>query len=169
MIDRESKQLLLTAKHYISQAKRLLKKDTSLLKKTIKQITVAHDPVKLLREELILAHLGSSSVRLCTICEKHKMLLPPYRNQFYERGRRKDGMSKDFIIKALSENLKDHILFLLRDNIGHNENIKINMAEDRFDVLQSLSVKNVIENIELAFNEIHKRIYIYGPWNPSCI
>lgn len=163
MIDRESEQLLITAKHYISQAKRLLKKDASLLKKTIKQITVAHNPVKLSREELILAHLSSSSVRLCTICEKYKMFLPPYRNQFYERGRRKKGMSKNFIIKTLSDNLKDHIFFLLRDNIGHNENRKTNMAEDRFDVLQSLSVKNVIENLELAFNEIHKRIYIHRP------
>ena len=158
MRDRETSQLLLVACHYSSLAKRLVARDQALRNITIKQIVGYHNPASLSREELVLAHLGSASTRLCTICEKHKGLFSrSYREQFYQHKNRRKGKSQSDIILTISSSLETHIHFLLRDNIGHKEKDK-DIGKDRFAIIQDLTVGRTIDSFELAFQHICETI-----------
>jgi len=159
MRDRETLQLLLASHHYASMAERLVKKDYAVLNLTIRQITATHSLKRLRREELILAHIASASMRLCSICEKYGTTLfpKPYRNEFYEHGKRKTGVTKDDVIRKLSSNLDQHIHYLLRDNAGHKERDK-DIGEDRFELLEPLTVGRILSSFKSAHIEIHNKI-----------
>jgi hypothetical protein len=155
--DRETTQLLLVARHYIRSARRLVRRDESILRRTVQEITEEHNPSHLGRAELFLAHLASAATRLCTVCEKHKRLCPdPYRH-FYKRKKRKLGVTRESIIREILANLQDHIHFLLRDNVGHMEDAA-DIAKDRWDVLKQLTMRQVLECLSKSYEQIHKAL-----------
>jgi hypothetical protein len=69
VMPREIDQLLRTARYYIAQAESMLSKYQQLEIMTIGEITKAHSRRGLSPGEMVLAHYGSASVRLATICE----------------------------------------------------------------------------------------------------
>ena len=107
---------------------------------------------------MILGHIASASMRLCTICEKYGTLFPkPYRNEFYKHGKRNSGVTKNDVTRKLSSNLDRHINYLLRDNAGHKERDR-DIGQDRFDLLEPLTVGRILSSFKSANIEIHNKI-----------
>lgn len=158
-IDRETSQLLLVARHYITSAKRLVARDRSILGITNQEITDKHDMLSLGRAELLLAHLASASFRLCTVCEKHNQGGFPSYRQFYEgrEMRRKKGPIEEEIIEKILANLQKHIHFLLRDNVGHTEG-GLDIAKDRDNVLMRLTLAQVLGSLQAAYKHISENV-----------
>ena len=104
----------------------------------------------------MLAHLDSCAIRLCTICEKVKANFPAtYRHRFYDgKKARKAGLSRQQVTTKIRCDLDQHIHFLLRDNVAHEENVKTEMAADRFDVLMKLTIREVFSALDLCANTI---------------
>lgn len=145
MKSRELDQLFLVASHYLSQAKRTSRSDPGILNRTLREVTDNHALGQLRPEELLLAHLASCAIRLSTVCEKEKAKFPaPYRSAFYKGGSRKGGMSKAQITTQITQDLDQHIHFLLRDNVAHEENVKNHMAGDRFAILMPLTISQAL-------------------------
>jgi len=168
MRNREIEQLLLVATHYVSLAKRMARKCPAILECTIDQLASNRVGGKLQKAELILAHLASSGIRLATVCEKelerqrrdpkHTVLPAPYRTAFYKKRKRiGDGQKKD-VIGQITTHLSEHIHFLLRDAVAHEENVKNAMASDRADVLMPLSVGQVLAAIECCASRVRGRV-----------
>jgi len=142
---REINQLLRTARHYIAQAESVLSRYQQLESMTIGQITKAHSRGGLSPGEMVLAHYGSASVRLATICEiQGYKPTQNYRIRFYERsGKRRTAWTRREISGEITNNLQEHIHLLLRDNVAHEEpGIKNNrdIAADRFAILKVVSI-----------------------------
>ncbi len=124
MVSRELDQLLLVARHYLSQARRASRRQPAILDKTLREVTDNHTCDQLRPAEFVLAHLASCAIRLATVCEKEKARFPaPYRSAFYHKGQRKGGMSKKQITEQITRDLDQHVHFLLRDNVAHEENV----------------------------------------------
>ena len=76
MTSRELDQLFLLARHYLSQAIRTSRSHPAILNRTLREVTDSHAVGKVGPDELLLAHLASSAIRLSTICEKEKAKFP---------------------------------------------------------------------------------------------
>jgi hypothetical protein len=157
MKSREIEQLLLVAMHYLSLAKRISRTDPAILECTVDQLASHHVDGKLQKAELILAHLASSGIRLATVCEK-KPFAMPYRTAFYKKGKRKGSMLKADVVAQLTKDLCEHIHFLLRDAVAHEENVNSDMASDRADVLMPLTVKQVLAAIESCATRVRASV-----------
>jgi len=159
MKSRELEQLQLVAGHYLSLAKRASRTDPAVLKCTIGQVTAGHVPGKLQRAELVLAHLASSAIRLATVCEKEKTKFsPPYRNAFYKKGTRMGAMQRHVVIKQITDKLHEHVHFLLRDAVSHEENVKTDMASDRAEILIPLNVGQILVALESSAKTIRASV-----------
>ncbi len=155
MKSRELDQLVLLVSHYLSQAKRTSRSYPAILSRTLREVTNNHVLGQLRPEELLLAHLASCAIRLATVCEKEKTKLPaPYRRAFYNKGSRKGGMSKNQITTQITQDLDQHIHFLLRDNVAHEENINSDMAGDRFDILMQLTINQILSALDSCAKKI---------------
>lgn len=155
MKSRELDQLLLVASHYLSQAKRRSRSNPAILNRTLRQVTDNHAIGKLGPDELLLGHLASCAIRLSTVCEKEKAKFPtPYRKAFYNGRCRKVGMSKNQITAQITQDLDQHIHFLLRDNVAHEENVSTDMAADRFDILMPLTIHQTLSALDACANKI---------------
>jgi hypothetical protein len=160
MKSRELEQLQLVAAHYLDLAKRASRTHPAVLKCTIGQVTAGHVPGKKLQSaELVLAHLASSAIRLATVCEKEKTKFsPPYRTAFYKNGTRKGAMQKDNVLKQITGNLHEHVHFLLRDAVSHEENVKSDMARDRAEILIPLNVAQILVALEFRAKTIRASV-----------
>lgn len=142
---REIHQLLRTARYYIAQAESMLSKYQQLEIMTIGEITKAHSRRGLSSGEMVLAHYGSASVRLATICEIQRYKpTQNYRERLYERsGKRRTAWTSRKISGEITNNLPEHIHLLLRDNVAHEEpGIRNNrdIAGDRFAILKVVKI-----------------------------
>lgn len=159
MSNRELDQLFLVARHYLSQADRLARRNPSILAKTLHDVTSHHTQNQLKSEELVLAHLASSAIRLSTICEKRPNILPGvYRNTFYKQGSRKSHISKSQVTAQITEHLDEHIHFLFRDNVAHEENGQSDMAKDRFDILMQVTIRQVLSALDSCASKVRAAI-----------
>lgn len=159
MKSRELEQLLLVATHYLALARRASRTDPAILRDTVDQVVSSHVSGKLCRAELLLAHLASAAIRLATICEKEKTKFPaPYRTALYKSGARKGAMQKHAILTQITKRLHEHIHFLLRDAVAHEENVKSDMASDRADVLMQLTVGQILAALECRAETIRKSV-----------
>lgn len=161
-MSREIHQLLRTARYYFAQAEKVLSKHQQLESMTIGEITKAHSRRGLSSGEMVLAHYGSASVRLGTICEiQGYKPTKNYRERFYERsGKRRTGWTSQKISGEIQNNLPEHIHLLLRDNVAHEEpGIRNNrdIAGDRFAILKVVTIgackealKKTVRNIEAS-------------------
>ena len=155
MVSRELDQLFLVARYYLSQARRRSRGQPTILDTTLREVTDNHSRAQLRPSELVLAHLASCAIRLATVCERGKTRFPaPYRKAFYKNGSRKGSMSKSQITARITQDLDQHVHFLLRDNVAHEENVKTDMAGDRFDILMPLTIRQVSS----ALDDCAKRI-----------
>jgi hypothetical protein len=153
--ERELDQLFLVASRYLSQAKRISRSHPAVLTRTIREVTDKHVLGQLGPDELLLAHLGSCAIRLSTICEKEKAKFPPpYRNAFYNRGSRKPGQSQSWITAQITGRLEQHVHFLLRDNVAHEENVTTDMAGDRSHILMPLTIGVTLSALDACRNAI---------------
>jgi organic hydroperoxide reductase OsmC/OhrA len=157
---RELDQLFLVASHYLRQAKRTSRRHPAILSRTLRKVTSEHADGKLQPEELLLAHLASCAIRLSTICEKESTKFPPsYRSQFYKRDRSiKDSMSKEQIRARITQKLDQHIHFLLRDHVGHEENKKSEMACDRLEILLPLTISRVLLEFDSCAKTVRAKL-----------
>lgn len=160
MSNRELDQLFLVARHYLLQAKRRVRRDSSTLAKTLLAVTNHHTQNQLQPEELLLAHLASCAIRLSTICEKKPGIFPGvYRRTFYEKGgSRKSHISKAQVTAEITQHLDEHIHFLLRDNVAHEENVQSAMAKDRFDILMQLTIRQVLSAMDSCVSKVRSAI-----------
>ena len=144
-MDRETDQLLKCANFYFAMAEKILSKHGQLESQTIGQTTSRYNRSRLSLGETVLAHFASAAVRLVTICEIKKYCpTENYRTKFYEpSGARLQNLTKSKIQNAITNNLHEHIHFLLRDNVAHEEfgikNKRI-IATDRFTILKPITI-----------------------------
>ena len=159
-MSRELDQLFLVASRYLSQAKRASRSGRGILNRTLREVAENHALGQLRPEELLLADLASCAIRLSTVCEKEKAKFPPpYRRAFYNKdGSRKAGMSKQQVARQIRSILDQHIHFLLRDNVAHEENVKSDMAADRFDILMPLTIREVLSALDSCANNIRASV-----------
>jgi len=148
----EIDQLLVVAKHYLSMAKRLIRRNPSVPNVKIIGVTKGHILGELHVEELLLAHLASCAIRLCTVCEIRKDK-SNYRNKFYDsnsrpRYCRKKGYTQAKVITEIINNLDEHIHFLLRDNVAHKQNVEFELAKDRIRVLERLTIRDTLSALD---------------------
>ena len=120
---REIEQLLAVAKHYIAEASKIVEANPGLRSMTIGQVSSHHRAQSLSPAGLALAHYGSAAVRMVTLCEIAKSQPNDnYRKRFYDRsGNRKAGWSLSRIKANIAARPEEHLHFLLRDNIAHEE------------------------------------------------
>lgn len=152
---REIHQLLRTARYYIAQAESVLSKHQQLESMTIGEITKAHSRRGLSPGEMVLAHYGSASVRLATICEiQGYKPTQNYRKRFYERsGERRTVWTTRKISGEITNKLQEHIHLLLRDNVAHEEpgiKNKRDIAADRFAILKVVTIGACKETLKKA-------------------
>ena len=141
---REISQLLSTAKHYLKLANILSRKKHFNGTQTLKQLGNSHKG-SLTTEELCMAHLSSSAIRLCTIQEKNRATC--YRGKYYiKKGKqRRDEWTEKKVFSDIKSHLCEHIHFLLRDSVAHEENKERIMATDRQEILCQLTVDEILQ------------------------
>ncbi len=154
---REINQLFETALLYFELAEEIRKEIIPYFSYTISDISKYYEnkipfdkQIKLLNA--FIAHLSSSSIRICTIYEI--LNKKSYRQIF------KNENIKSNITNKLKQDLSEHIPFLLRDNISHkergNNNILWQARQDLIDILAVedifCSMKKAIEILKDNFN-----------------
>jgi hypothetical protein len=147
-------------------AKRILGRNPSVSNIKISDSAKGHVLKHLHPDEYILAKLGSCAIRLCTVCEIKKgefKRKDNYRNKFYDRNSnprycRKKGYTQAKVITKITQNLDEHIQFLLRDNVAHEENADSHMAKDRSKILLNLTVGETLSAINSCMEKIVKKI-----------
>ena len=54
--------------------------------------------------------------------------------------------------------MDQHIHFLLRDNVAHEENVKDDRAADRFDILMPLTIREVLSALDSCAKKIRASV-----------
>jgi hypothetical protein len=92
-----------------------------------------------------------------------------YRNKFYVYDRksktkfsRRKEFTQDEVITEITQNLDEHIHFLLRDNVAHEQKAKSHMSkdmpEDRRIILDKLTVRKTLSRISSCIEKIAEKI-----------
>lgn len=139
---RELDQLIEIAEKYLSEAK-ALGLSSGELGRTVADVTDKHTIGTMVLAEIFLAHLGSSAFRLCTICKKTKNLNT--RNKYYD-GKKQRTQSN--AVALMKQNLDEHIHFLLRDHVAHEENTQNDRATDRLQLVRSLTLQQALKGLD---------------------
>jgi hypothetical protein len=162
---REIRQLWHTAQTYFEEAQKLRKTNKgSLNQKTIRIAEYYEDAIP--REQrkrnlsIMLAHLSSGAVRLCTIDERfkedHNCRITPQ----YDKDTK--GLTKLRTKTTLLKNLDMYIHQMLRDNVGHVERSKSSgnqiLWHARQEIIESLRIEEIFKAMANVMNTFSKEL-----------
>jgi hypothetical protein len=162
--DREIRQLWDVAVEYCDAAKALLKSNPNYRRYRSSRIALFYErgiPVDKSQREpnIILGHLSSAAVRLCTIEERfwedHRCrITKPYKAEAERTS------NQNQIKIALVKNKDIYIHQLLRQNVAHIERARKGGAlwHTRQEALESLKVEEILQSMQKVMDKFRKEL-----------
>ena len=172
---REIRQLWFVAKHYFTEAEKLKVEWCKYLDNKLTEImsffkngTPKEDYEREL--SLLVAHLNSAAIRLCTINERfwedwNDKIFKYYQEELLREQKKFEDekhWNSDYLAKELIRNKKEYLPLMLRDEVGHIEEGKSKKKEviwqARHIAIESLKVIEVFTCMQSAIERVEKKL-----------
>ena len=175
---REIRQLWFVAKHYFKEAEKLKLKESEYLDTMLADIMGFFKngiPQKKYERELslLMAHMNSAAVRLCTINERfckdwNDKIFKYYQEELF-REQKKLGneghWNSDHLMKELIRHKEEYLPLMLRDEVGHLEEGKNPKKREkeviwqaRHAAIESLRVIEVFTCMQSAIERVKGKL-----------
>jgi len=172
---REIRQLWVVAKSYFEEAKRLKIKRCGYLDIRLIDIMDFYEngiPMEDYQIELslLVAHLNSAAIRLCTINERfcndwNDRIFKYYQDELLHEQRKLEDdkhWNSDYLTKELIRNKEEYLPLMLRDEVGHMEGgerpTKEVIWQARHTAIESLKVIEVFTCMQSAIERLETKL-----------
>jgi hypothetical protein len=175
---REIRQLWFVAKHYFKEAEKLKGEYCKYLDILLADIMNFYEngiPTEEYQKELslLVAHLNSAAVRLCTINERFRKnwndkIFRDYQEELLGNQKKLENekhWNNVYLTKELIRNKKEYLPLMLRDEVGHLEEGKNPKKREkeliwraRHAAIESLKVIEVFTCMQCAIEQVEEKL-----------